>query len=251
MYLDIELEYCVFKLILIKKATKPLMKPISSLTILLQKIIRLMAGYALYGLGIVMTLNANQGLGPWDVFHQGLASQLGITIGTASQITGAAVVLMDILFNERIGWGTIGNVYFIGFFIDLFMLNNLVPIFENTLASYALMFAGMCVIALATFVYLSAQMGAGPRDGLMIALTKRAPLPVGLVRNLIEFTILAVGYFLGGTVGLGTLFMALGLGRLIQLSFNFFKFDVRQVRHRYVDEDFARFFTRLKNGKTG
>ncbi len=210
-----------------------------------------MAGYALYGLGIVMTLNANQGLAPWDVFHQGLSNQLGISMGTASQITGAAVLIMDMLFNERVGWGTIGNVIFIGFFIDLFMLNHLVPIFENTLASYALMASGMCVIALATYLYLSAQLGAGPRDGLMIALTKRIPFPVGLVRNIIEITILAVGYFLGGSVGFGTLFIAVGMGRLIQIAFSIFKFNVRQVRHRYVDEDFALIFNRLKNGKTG
>jgi len=210
-----------------------------------------MAGYALYGLGIVMTLNANQGLAPWDVFHQGLSNQLGISMGTASQITGAAVLIMDMLFNERIGWGTIGNVIFIGFFIDLFMLNHLVPIFENTLASYALMASGMCVIALATYLYLSAQLGAGPRDGLMIALTKRIPFPVGLVRNIIEITILAAGFFLGGSVGFGTLFIAVGMGRLIQIAFSIFKFNVRQVRHRYVDEDFALIFNRLKNGKTG
>ena len=216
-----------------------------------KKSIHLMAGYALYGLGIVMTLNANQGLAPWDVFHQGLSNQLGISMGTASQITGAAVLIMDMLFNERVGWGTIGNVIFIGFFIDLFMLNHLVPIFENTLASYALMASGMCVIALATYLYLSAQLGAGPRDGLMIALTKRIPFPVGLVRNIIEITILAVGYFLGGSVGFGTLFIAVGMGRLIQIAFSIFKFNVRQVRHRYVDEDFALIFNRLKNGKTG
>lgn len=223
----------------------------SLFVLIFKKTVHLMTGYALYGLGIVMTLNANQGLSPWDVFHQGLSNQVGITIGTASQIVGAVVVILDIIFNERIGWGTIANVIFIGFFIDLFMLYNLIPVFDNTLASYVLMFAGMCVIALATFIYLSAQLGAGPRDGLMIALTKRLPLPVGLVRNLIELFILAAGFLMGGTVGFGTLFMALGLGRLIQVVFNLFKFDVRQVRHRYVDADFTLLFNHLKNGKTG
>lgn len=227
------------------------MKTYSFLILLVKKTIHLMAGYALYGLGIVMTLNANQGLSPWDVFHQGLSNQIGITIGTASQIVGAAVVIMDILFNERIGWGTILNVIFIGFFVDLFMLNGFVPKFNNIFASYALMFAGMCVIALATFLYLSAQLGAGPRDGLMIALTKHLPLPVGLVRNLIELFILAAGYLMGGSVGFGTLFIALGMGRLIQVVFNLFKFDVRQVRHRYVDEDLSLIFNRLRNGKAG
>jgi len=227
------------------------MKLQTTLTTIAKKAVHLMFGYALYGLGIVMTINAHQGLAPWGVFHQGLSIQLGITMGAATQIVGAAVIILDILFGERVGWGTIGNVIFIGFFIDMFMLNNLIPIFENTAASYSMMVLGTVIMALATYVYLSAQLGAGPRDGMMIAFTKRIPLSVGLIRNLIEVTVLAAGYFLGGSVGLGTLVMAIGLGRLIQLAFRIFKFDVRQVRHRYVDEDFVLLFNRIKNGKAG
>ena len=223
------------------------MKSNTTLIMITNKLARLMVGYAMYGLGTVMTLNANQGMAPWNVFHEALSLQLGITIGVATQVVGAAILVMDIIFKEHIGWGTIGNIIFIGFFIDLFMKLRMVPVFESTLASYGLLAAGMVVIALATYFYLSAQLGAGPRDGLMIAFTKRLPLSVGLVRNIIEVTVLAAGYFLGGTVGFGTLFIALGIGRLIQAAFTIFNFDVRQVRHRYVDEDFALIFNRLKN----
>jgi uncharacterized membrane protein YczE len=86
---------------------------------------------------------------------------------------------------------------------------------------------------------------------MMIALTKRSRMQVGLIRKLIEIGVLVGGYFLGGTVGLGTLFMAVVFGRLIQLVFQWFKFDVRQVRHRYVDEDFALLFQRLRGRKDG
>jgi len=89
------------------------------------------------------------------------------------------------------------------------------------------------------------------RDGMMIALTKRSRMQVGMIRNLIEIGVLIIGYFLGGTVGLGTLFMALVFGRLIQLVFLWFKFDVRQVWHRYVDEDIALLFQRFRSRKAG
>lgn len=217
--------------------------------IIISKIARLMVGYFLYGLGIVLTVNAHQGLAPWDVFHQGLSLQLHISLGVASQIVGIAILVLDFIFGERLGWGTIGNVIFIGTFIDLIMLNNWIPIPENIAVSYGMIVVGMAVIALATYSYLSAQLGAGPRDGLMIALTKRINLSVGLIRNMIEVVVLVAGYFMGGSVGLGSLAMTILLGRFIQLTFKLFKFDVRQVKHRYIDQDFALIFNRRKNGK--
>ena len=203
------------------------------------KLLRLFIGYFLYGLGIVLTLNANRGLGPWSVFDQGLANQLNITIGVATQVVGLVILVLDFILGERLGWGTVGNVIFIGTFIDLIMLNNWIPIPDNVIISYGMMLVGMVVIALATYSYLSAQLGAGPRDGLMIAMTKRINLSVGWIRNIIEVIVLLAGYFMGGSVGLGTLVMTVLFGRFIQLVFKLFKFDVRQVRHRYIDQDFA------------
>jgi uncharacterized membrane protein YczE len=213
---------------------------------ILQKIPRLLIGYFLYALGIVMTINAQQGLGPWGVFHQGLSSQLNITFGIAVNIVGAVIVILDFILGERIGWGTIGNVIFIGTFIDLIMNINLVPIFENTFLSYLMMFIGMFTISLAAYFYLSAKVGAGPRDGLMIALTKRANKPIGLVRGLIEVSALIIGYFLGGSVGWGTLIMSLGLGFFFQTTFKMLSFDVKKIEHRYIDQDFAFLIQKLK-----
>jgi len=203
------------------------------------KFLQLMAGYFLYGLGIVMTINAQQGLAPWSVFHQGLSVQLGITMGTAVQIVGAVIVILDFILGEKIGWGTIGNVIFIGLFIDLITFSSLIPILENTIASFLIMILGMFTISLAAYFYLSARLGAGPRDGLMIALTKRSGQPVGLVRSAIEITVLIIGFLLGGSVGWGTLIMSLGLGLFFQLTFHLFKFDVKKVEHKYIDKDLA------------
>jgi len=98
-----------------------------------------MIGYFLYALGIVMTINAQQGLGAWGVFHQGLSLQFNITFGIAVNIVGAVIVFLDFLLGEKIGWGTIGNVLFIGTFIDLITITNLVPVFKNTYLSYLMM----------------------------------------------------------------------------------------------------------------
>jgi len=210
------------------------------------KIPRLLIGYFLYALGIVMTINAHQGLGPWGVFHQGLSLQLNITFGIAVNFVGAVIVIFDFILGEKIGWGTIGNVIFVGTFIDLLTNINLVPVFENTFLSFLMMFIGMFTISLAAYFYLSARLGAGPRDGLMIAFTKRANKPVGLVRGVIEVTALIIGYFLGGSVGWGTLIMSFGLGFFFQITFNMFNFDVKKVEHKYIDQDFAVLIQKLK-----
>lgn len=210
------------------------------------KIPRLLIGYFLYAVGIVMTINAQQGLGPWGVFHQGLALRFNITFGIAVIIVGAAIVILDFILGERVGWGTIGNVIFIGTFIDLITILNLIPVFESTALSYLMMIAGMFTISLAAYFYLSARLGAGPRDGLMIALTKHTNKPVGLIRSLIEFTALTIGYFLGGSVGWGTLIMSLGLGLFFQMTFKMLNFDVKKVKHRFIDQDFALLIKKIK-----
>lgn len=200
-------------------------------------IIRLFAGFFLYSAGIVMTINANIGLAPWDVFHQGLSKTFGITIGQASIGIGIIIVIINSLFREKVGWGSLGNMLFIGVFVDLLMLNHIIPEFENLVLRVLMMFSGMFVIGVATYLYISVGLGAGPRDGLMVALTKRTGKSVRLVRNTIETVVVIIGYFLGGSVGVGTLVMALTIGVFVQLAFQLFKFDVKKVEHRFIDED--------------
>ena len=200
-------------------------------------IIRLFAGFFLYSAGIVMTINANIGLAPWDVFHQGLSKTFGITIGQASIGIGIIIVIINSLFREKVGWGSLGNMLFIGVFVDLLMLNHIIPEFENLVLRVLMMFSGMFVIGVATYLYISVGLGAGPRDGLMVALTKRTGKSVRLVRNTIETVVVIIGYFLGGSVGVGTLVMALTIGVFVQLAFQLFKFDVNKVEHRFIDED--------------
>jgi uncharacterized membrane protein YczE len=201
---------------------------------------RLFTGLFLYALGIVFTINANLGLSPWDVFHQGISTLTGITMGQASIIIGLLIVILDWVLGERVGVGTICNMLFIGIFMDLLMHNHLVPSFDNIILRGIMMLLGMFVIGIASYFYIGAGLGSGPRDGLMLALTKKTQKSVRFIRNCIELIVLIVGYFLGGTVGFGTLIMVIGGGYFVQFVFKIFKFDVRKVKHKFID-DYAKF----------
>lgn len=204
---------------------------------LVMQFVRLFVGLFLYAVGIVMTINANLGLAPWDVFHQGMSKVFGITMGQASMTVGIIIVVLDAFMGERLGWGTLLNMIFIGLFMDLLMLNNLIPVFDNKFLSLIMMALGMFVIGIATYYYIGAGLGSGPRDGIMVALTKRTGKSVRFIRNSIEISVLIVGYFLGGTVGLGTIITALTMGYFVQFAFKIFKFNVKEVKHRFIDED--------------
>lgn len=198
---------------------------------------RLFLGLFLYAVGIVMTINANLGLGSWDVFHQGLSMTIGITMGQASIAMGIIIVIINYFVGEKLGWGTLSNMLFIGLFMDILMINSLIPIYENTILQIIMMLGGMFIIGLASYFYIGAGLGSGPRDGLMVLLTKKTGKSVRFIRNCIEVTVLIAGYFLGGFVGVGTIINALGIGYSVQFVFKLFKFDVKAVKHRYVEDD--------------
>jgi uncharacterized membrane protein YczE len=208
-----------------------------NLRLALLRISRLFLGLFLYATGIVMTINSNLGLGPWDVFHQGLSKTIGITMGQASISMGVIIVVINYFVGEKLGWGTLCNMLFIGIFMDFLMFNNLIPIYKNTILQVVMMLGGMFVIGLASYFYIGAGLGSGPRDGLMVMLTKKTGKSVRFIRNCIEVTVLIAGYFLGGFVGVGTIIIALSIGYFVQLAFKLFKFNVKTVTHRYLEDD--------------
>ena len=197
---------------------------------------RLFLGLFLYAAGIVLTINANLGLSPWQVFHQGVSNHIGITMGQASIIVGFKFVILDWILVEKLGIGTICNMLFIGIFMDVLMLNNLIPVVNNIFAQFLMLALGMFVIGIGTYFYIGAGLGSGPRDGLMVALTKKLKKSVRFIRNSIELTVLVIGYILSGTVGVGTLIMVIGLGYFVQFAFTLFKFDVSKVKHIFIDD---------------
>lgn len=201
------------------------------------RFLRLFTGLFLYSVGIVMTINSNLGLAPWDVFHQGISLNTNLTMGRVSIIVGIFLVILNAFLGERLGWGTLSNMVLIGVFLDFLMLNHLIPMCNNFVSGLVMMCGGLFIIGVASYFYLGAALGSGPRDGLMVALVKRTNKSVRFIRNSIETTVLIIGYFLGGFVGLGTLIVALTVGFFVQLAFNLFRFNVSSVEHRFIDED--------------
>lgn len=212
---------------------------------IIKRVMKLLLGLALYATGIVMTINANLGLAPWDVFHQGLSNIFGITMGQASICVGIALVIMDTLLGERIGWGTLSNMILIGVFMDILMLNHLVPVFQSVVPRFVMMLLGVFTIGIASYFYISTGLGSGPRDGLMVALTKKTTKSVRFLRNCIELSVLAVGYAFGGSVGIGTVIMALSTGHFIQFAFKLFKYNLKDTKHRFIDEDIRYLYNRF------
>jgi len=175
----------------------------------------LLIGLTGYGFSMALMVRAGLGLDPWDVFHQGLAGRTGMTIGIASAVVGVAVLLAWIPLRNRPGVGTVANVIVIAITVDAGMA--LLPTPESLPVRVAMMLGAVVLNGLSTVLYIGAGMGPGPRDGLMTGLVARTGLSVRLVRTSIEATVLAVGWLLGGTVGVGTVVYALGIGPLVQL----------------------------------
>lgn len=173
---------------------------------------QLWAGLALYGFSLALLVEADLGLAPWDVLHQGLTRSLGLTIGTWVVIVGAAVLLLWIPLRERPGVGTVSNVVLIGVFLDLSLA--VLPSPESLGVRGGWLVAGVVLNAVATAAYIGARLGPGPRDGLMTGIAARGP-SVRLVRTGIEVVVLVTGVLLGGTVGVGTVVYALGIGPLV------------------------------------
>src|ERR1700710_105384 len=174
-----------------------------------RRLIQLYVGLVLYGLSGALQVRSGLGLDPWDVFHQGLAVHAGLAIGTLVIIVGAAVLLLWIPLRQRPGLGTVSNVVLAG--------PALLPGAAGWTARVACMAGGVLLCGVATGMYTGARFGPGPRDGLMTGLARVTGRSIRLCRTGIEVTVLAVGWLLGGTVGIGTVVFAVAIGPLAQL----------------------------------
>ena len=178
-----------------------------------------MLGLVLFGFGLALMVIAELGLSPWDVFHQGVSERTGIPIGTVVIITGLLLLLTWIPLKEKIGIGTIANAIVIGLVLDLALL--VLPQSLDLLAArWLAMLSGVLIVAIGSGLYIGAGLGPGPRDGLMTGITRITGYPLALVRAVLEIGVLILGWLLGGTVGVGTLVFAFGIGPLVQFFLN-------------------------------
>jgi uncharacterized membrane protein YczE len=181
----------------------------------------LLAGLALFAVGIVMLLESRLGLSPWDVLNQGIARHTPLTFGLANTAVAVAVLAGAWALRARIGPGTVANAVLIGVLVDvLTRVDAFASVADDPWPVRALVLAtGIALIGVASALYIGAALGAGPRDSLMLVLSWRSGVRVGAVRTLLESAVTGAGFALGGTVGIGTLAFALGVGPAVEASF--------------------------------
>lgn len=196
-----------------------------------KRMLRLLTGLFLCGLGVALNVSSRMGLAPWSVLNSGIALTYGITLGRAGQLFGLAVIVIDLLLKQPIGVGTVCNMYFIGFFTDFIAKLGVIPQVQSMPMRLLYLLTSMLVTIFGGYLYMSAGLGAGPRDSLMVGLTKRSKrLKVGAVRMMLETSATAIGWFMGALVGIGTLITAFGNGPLTQVMFGYFNYNVRSVK---------------------
>ena len=180
----------------------------------IERIARCAAGLFCFGAGIACFVHSNLGVPPWDVLHQGISEKADIKMGTVIIIVGVVLLLAWIPLRMKPGIGTIMNAVQIGLVENV--MEGLLPDSNLIVARVAYLIAGMLFIAFGSGLYIGAELGSGPRDGLMLGLNKRFGISIRLARTTVEIAVLVVGLFLGGSIGLGTFVFAFGIGPLVQ-----------------------------------
>ncbi|HLY33946.1 MAG TPA: hypothetical protein VKQ07_05395 [Jatrophihabitantaceae bacterium] len=189
---------------------------------------QLLVGLVLYGLSGALLVRGRLGLDPWDVLHQGIAGHAGLAIGTVVIIVGAAVLLFWIPLRQRPGIGTICNAVLIGLAMNAAL--DVLPRVSALPWRVADMAGGVLLCGVATGMYIGANLGPGPRDGLMTGLARRTGRSIRLTRTALEVSVLVTGWALGGTVGIGTVAFAVSIGPLVQVFLPLFDRDARDGR---------------------
>ena len=181
----------------------------------------LVAGLFLFACGIVCFLESRLGLAPWDVLHQGIARHTPLSFGVANEVVGVFVLGLAWLLGARIGIGTVANAVLIGLFVVVLQDSHTVhalstqPLYARALT----LGCGLALFGIGTALYIGANLGAGPRDSLMLVGAHRTGFRIGVVRAAIELAVLLVGFGLGGHVGIGTLLFATLIGPAVEAAF--------------------------------
>jgi uncharacterized membrane protein YczE len=190
------------------------LRPVPVMTSPARRLPQLLAGLTLYGVSMGLQIRAALGLDPWDVLHQALSNRTGLTFGTITAIVGVLVLLCWIPLRQRPGVGTVANIVVIAVAVDATLAVVTQP--SSLAMRIVLLVAGVVLNGLASATYIGVRLGPGPRDGLMTGVTARTGLSIRLARTGIELTVLATGWLLGGTVGIGTILYAVAIGPLTQ-----------------------------------
>ena len=199
--------------------------------------LRIVCGLLIFAFGVHLTIFAGIGLAPWDCLGMGIAKHTPLNYGLSMTAIAAAVLLLDVLLREHIGFGTVIDAMLTGNFVQMFSDLNPFSQTHGTAAGIGIMLTGFVFMALGMCVYMRAGQCCGPRDALLVGLGKRMPrIPIGIVEILLWAAVLLLGWALGGPVGIGTLISTFGAGLVMQLIYRLIRFEPRKVQHQSLPE---------------
>ena len=185
------------------------------------RLVTLLAGLFVYGLGVALTVHAGIGIAPWDVLAQGISIQTGLSFGVATVAVSIIVLICWIPLKVKPGFATVANALLVGLFADFWLM--ILPDLTAYWQQLAVFMLGVVVVAIATGLYISSRLGSGPRDGLMQGTANALDKPFWIIRTAFEGSVLTIGWLMGGQVREGTLIFALTIGYLVQISLKAFK----------------------------
>ena len=192
----------------------------------MKQLIRVLIGLFIYGGGLALMVSAEIGLSPWDVLAMGISLQTTLSFGWSTVLVSGLVLILWIPLKVKLGLGSVLNAVLVGLFADLWL--TFLPTYELMISKIAVFSLGTLTIGMATGLYISAGLGKGPRDGLMVGTAERTKKPFWMVRSFYEVTVLLIGFSLGGPIGLGTIIFVVSIGYLTQLGLRLFKLADRR-----------------------
>jgi uncharacterized membrane protein YczE len=200
----------------------------------LRDFIVIQIGFALFGLSIALMIRSNLGTTPWAVLEVALSQLTAIRPGRISILVGMVVLLGSLILREKIGWGTLANILFIGLWEDMFL--SYIPSIEDKLILQVVMlFVAIYMMGFASAIYIGVDAGAGPRDSLMLAVHRTTGVSLRLGRAIIEIIVVAIGWFMGGPLGFGTVIFAVLIGPAVQWAFKLLKVQTRKPETEIVE----------------
>ncbi len=213
------------------------------------RILRSMAGGVIFGFGTTIVMRCGLGYSAWDVLHEGITLRTGISIGNVSIIVSFVLIAIDFLIKEDVGFGTVLSMVFCGKSIDLFRF--LIPdfTFRHYLLAYLPMIGGMFICAYGSYYYMSAGLGTGARDGIMVAMRRHLKMPVGAARFSLEAAAAVSGWLLGGSFGPATIIMAATLGLAVQTVFRLMRYETNKAEHDNVFDSVKKARDYIRNRK--
>ena len=198
------------------------------------------------GFGVYLTIHANMGAAPWDVFNLGISNTFGISYGTASITVSLTILLIDALLKEPIGIAMIIDAIVVGKSVDFFDYINVIPVPHTIIGKVIMTFIGLVIIGYTQGTYMMASLGCGPRDTLLVGLNKRLKkLPIGIVSILLLSVATTIGYILGGPVGPGTVICAVCAGPIMQFALFTMHINAVKIKHQPIGAS-LRVFTKKK-----